>query len=345
RQPLLHELPHVDPPVGGAQLAAEPAVDLVNRGHRDPDPGRVDRPVVDGVGLRLGGGAEQPRQRLQVGHPAPFVGGERPRAAGARPHLDEQDRHRHQHGNRHGNRRRDPGGPPARYGRGGTQGHPAFLLLPRLVLLGRAAPTRRTVSDFRCRVVRTPDENRRNPFPRPALRLIVFSRSQHGYRIRLPALPHAGREETAMRLAAPAPPPSPRIRSRLGGRALIVLAAAAAVPVGPATVPAPATGGTAESATAAAPVPATGASHCALVAGSTTAHCFATYRAAVAYGTGGRVTDAPVSARSAALDPTFARTMSALPTVTAAASVLLGTEYANANFGGASLSLFGAGQC
>jgi len=162
-----------------------------------------------------------------------------------------------------------------------------------------------------------------------------------------------------MRLAAPAPPPSPRTRSRLGGRALIVLAAAvpltlalaglagpaAAVPVGPAAVPAPATGGTAESATAAAPAPATAAPHCALVAGSTTARCFATYRAAVAYGTGGQVTDAPVSARSAALDPTFARTISALPTVTAAASVLLGTEYANANFGGASLSLFGGGQC
>lgn len=162
-----------------------------------------------------------------------------------------------------------------------------------------------------------------------------------------------------MRLAAPAPPPSPRLRSRLGGRALIVLAAAvpltlalvglagpaAAVPVGPAAAPAPATGSTAESATAAAPAPATTAPHCALVARSTTARCFATYRAAVAYGTGGQVTGAPVSARSAALDPTFARTMSALPTVTAAASVLLGTEYANANFGGASLSLFGAGQC
>jgi hypothetical protein len=162
-----------------------------------------------------------------------------------------------------------------------------------------------------------------------------------------------------MRLAAPAPPLSPRTRSRLGGRALIVLAAAVpltlalaglagpatAVPVGPAAVPAPATGGTAESATAAAPAPATAAPHCALVAGSTTARCFATYRAAVAYGTGGQVTDAPVSARSAALDPTFARTMSAVPTVTAAASVLLGTEYANANFGGSSLSLFGAGQC
>ena len=87
------------------------------------------------------------------------------------------------------------------------------------------------------------------------------------------------------------------------------------------------------------------APHCALVVGSTTAHCFGTYRAAVAYGTGGRVTDAPLSARAAALDPGFARTMSALPAALPAASTLLGTEYADANFGGASLSLFGAGRC
>lgn len=160
-----------------------------------------------------------------------------------------------------------------------------------------------------------------------------------------------------MRLAAPVPSLLPRSRSRLGRRALAVLAAAAplvlalagpaaAVPVGPAAVPAPAGGRTAESATAAAPAPASAAPHCALVAGSTTAHCFGTYRAAVAYGTGGRVTDAPVSARAAAVDPAFARTMSALPATTPkVASTLLGTEYADANFSGASLSLFGAGRC
>jgi hypothetical protein len=125
---------------------------------------------------------------------------------------------------------------------------------------------------------------------------------------------------------------------------LALAAPAAAVPVGPAAVPAPASGPTAESATAAAPPPASAAPHCALLAGSTTARCFGTYRAAVAYGTGGRVTDAPVSARAAALDPSFARTMSALPAATAA-STLLGTEYANANFSGASLSLFGGGRC
>jgi hypothetical protein len=158
-----------------------------------------------------------------------------------------------------------------------------------------------------------------------------------------------------MALAAPVPPRGARPRSRLRLRALAVLAAsaplllalaapAAAVPVGPAVVPAQAGGPTAESATAAAAPPATAAQHCALVAGSSTARCFATYRAAVAYGTGGRVTTAPVSARTAALDPAFARSMAALPAATAKASVLLGTEYANANFGGASLSL-GSGRC
>ncbi len=160
-----------------------------------------------------------------------------------------------------------------------------------------------------------------------------------------------------MALAATVPSrvlrPGPGLRRRLlavlAAAAALVLALAApaaAVPVGPAVVPAPVGGPTAESATAAAPPPATAAPDCALVAGSATARCFATYRAAVAYGTGGRVVDAPVSARTAALDPAFARSMSALPAATAkAASLLLGTEYANANFSGASLSLFGAGRC
>jgi hypothetical protein len=164
-----------------------------------------------------------------------------------------------------------------------------------------------------------------------------------------------------MPLAAPIPSPIRRTpRSRSGRRILAVLAAAvplllalagqaSAVPAGPAAAPLPPTGATAESATAAALPPATATPHCALVAGSSAPHCFATYRAAVAYGTGGRVTDAPVSARTAALDPAFARKMAALPAgtpeVAAAASVLLGVEYADAGFSGASLSLFGAGGC
>src|SRR4051794_21175733 len=99
-----------------------------------------------------------------------------------------------------------------------------------------------------------------------------------------------------MPLAAPVPPPPSRSCLPAGRRVLAIVAAAgalvlalagqaAAVPVGPAASPLPATGASAESATAAAPPPASATPHCALVAGSTTARCFGTYRAAVAYGT------------------------------------------------------------
>jgi hypothetical protein len=130
--------------------------------------------------------------------------------------------------------------------------------------------------------------------------------------------------------------------------ALVLAGPAGAAPVGPAAVPVPATGPTGptdESATAAAAPPATATPHCALGAGSSTLRCFSTYRAAIAYGTQGRVTDAPLTGAAAALDPRFATEMAALPAVTPKASVLLGTEYANANFGGASLNLFGSGGC
>ncbi|HEV7656103.1 MAG TPA: hypothetical protein VGP36_15415 [Mycobacteriales bacterium] len=139
--------------------------------------------------------------------------------------------------------------------------------------------------------------------------------------------------------------------SRTVRRALVVTAAAApllllaapasALPVGPAA--APAAGTAPESRTAAAPAPATSAPHCALIAGAATLRCFATYRGAVAYGTGGRVTDAPVSATDAATDTAFAAEVNA--PVAPLASVLVGTEYADANFRGATLNLFAAGRC
>jgi hypothetical protein len=127
--------------------------------------------------------------------------------------------------------------------------------------------------------------------------------------------------------------------------ALVLAGPAAAVPTGPAPATAAATGDTSESATAAATPPATTTPHCALFAGSSTLHCFATYRAAIAYGTGGRVTDAPLSAAAAALDPRFATEMAALPAATPKASILLGTEYASINFTGGSVNLFGSGGC
>lgn len=152
-------------------------------------------------------------------------------------------------------------------------------------------------------------------------------------------------------------------RSRPARRGLAVLAAvvpllllaapATAAPPGvagaPVAAPVAPAGDTSEAATATAKQPATSGQHCTLATGAgETLHCFATFRAAIAYGTHGRITDAPASAAAAALDPAFAESVSAsgaAPSVTAAASTLLGIEYADANMRGASVSLFGGGGC
>lgn len=148
-------------------------------------------------------------------------------------------------------------------------------------------------------------------------------------------------------------------RSRSARRALAVLAAlvpllvpatpALAAPLGPATAaPAATTGDTSESATAAAKPPATAGPHCTLAAGAgQTLHCFATFRAAIAYGTHGRITDAPATPAAAARDPKFAAkvaTAGAAPLV-GTGSALLGIDYADANMRGASLSFFGTSGC
>jgi hypothetical protein len=171
-----------------------------------------------------------------------------------------------------------------------------------------------------------------------------------------PVHPHTGGEESAMDLAAPMPsrPARRAPRSRSARRALAVLGAlvplllvagpVAAAPPGPAAAPVAATGDRPESATAAARQPATATPHCALIAGAgQTLHCFATFRAAIAYGTHGRIADAPVSAAAAARDPGFAAKVDAA--VAPAASSLLGTEYADANFRGGSVNFFGSGGC
>lgn len=165
-----------------------------------------------------------------------------------------------------------------------------------------------------------------------------------------------------MDLAAPVPSRSFRCapRSRSARRALAVLAAlvplllvagpVAAAPPGPASAPVAApvatSGDTSESATAATRQPATSTPHCTQAAGAgQPVHCFATYRAAISYATGGRITDAPASATTAALDPAFATKMTAANKAAVAplATSVLGTEYADANFAGATLTRTGAG--
>jgi hypothetical protein len=170
-----------------------------------------------------------------------------------------------------------------------------------------------------------------------------------------------------MHLAAPVPSTVDRYvpRSRPARGVLAVLAAlvplllllaapATAAPGGSAPAPVATSGDTSESATAAARPPATAGAHCTLAAGAgQQLHCFATFRAAIAYGTGGRITDAPASSAAAALDPRFAAKVEAANATAAtrsavapaAGSVVLGIEYADANFKGGTLTMTAGGSC
>jgi hypothetical protein len=69
--------------------------------------------------------------------------------------------------------------------------------------------------------------------------------------------------------------------------------------------------------------------------------CFGSFRAAIAFATDGRVTDAPESA-SRATDAAFATRLDAPDTTTAA---VLGIDYADINFHGSTLTLSAAGGC
>jgi hypothetical protein len=125
---------------------------------------------------------------------------------------------------------------------------------------------------------------------------------------------------------------------------LLLLASPAAAAPG-AAAPPPAggvvSGSSAEAATAA-PHPATGGPHCALGAGEgAKLHCFATFPAAVAFATGGKVTSAPATPAQAVRDPAFTAAVEAVT----AGSVLVGIEYADLNFGGGSVSMYAGGRC
>ena len=83
--------------------------------------------------------------------------------------------------------------------------------------------------------------------------------------------------------------------------------------------------------------------HCVVAAGERQApRCFATFPAAILAATGGRVTDAPASAAVAVRDPAFT---AALEAPTTLAAVVVGIEYADINYGGATLSMTAPGRC
>jgi hypothetical protein len=126
--------------------------------------------------------------------------------------------------------------------------------------------------------------------------------------------------------------------------ALLLPASAAAAPgLPPGPAPAGAGAPAPEAATAGARPPAD-TPHCVLAAGELeTPRCFATFPAAIAAATGGRITDAPESPAAAVHDPAFAAALESAPATLAA--VVVGIEYADLNYGGASLSMTAPGRC
>jgi hypothetical protein len=88
--------------------------------------------------------------------------------------------------------------------------------------------------------------------------------------------------------------------------------------------------------------PAQAAKHCVLAAGATTATCYASFPAAIAAVTKGRV-KAPASATTAATDAAFATALSA--DAVTAASVVVAVEYSDASYRGDTLTLYASGRC
>lgn len=142
----------------------------------------------------------------------------------------------------------------------------------------------------------------------------------------------------------------PRSRRRLPAlllpvAALLLLSArpATAAPVGPEAAPGARAGVAAEAATARPAAPEAKAPHCVLAAGERRLpRCFGTFPAAIAAATGGRVT-APASAAAAVRDPAFTAALE--DTAVTSASVVVGIEYADLNYGGATLSMTAPGRC
>lgn len=150
------------------------------------------------------------------------------------------------------------------------------------------------------------------------------------------------------------PPRSRRLPALL--LATVALLVPAAALAGPAAAAPPGVAGPAgatsvragapapEGATAAARPPSAAAPHCVLAAGDRqTPRCFATFPAAIAAATGGRVDTAPASPTAAVRDPGF--TAAVESAAVTAGAVLVGIESADLNYGGASLSMTAPGRC
>lgn len=82
---------------------------------------------------------------------------------------------------------------------------------------------------------------------------------------------------------------------------------------------------------------APGGPHCVAALDGGGERCFATFGAAVEAATGGRVDDAPASARAAARSEAFRASL--------AGEVIQGTFFEHGNYGGASLTIYGPQPC
>lgn len=115
-------------------------------------------------------------------------------------------------------------------------------------------------------------------------------------------------------------------RPTVRGRVLAAAAAAAAVGLAPATV------AHAQSARHG----AESGAHCIADLGGGSVRCFDSFTAAVGAATHGRIDDAPATARSAAGDHAFRTSLK---------GVIQGTFFEDVDYGGASLTIYGAKPC
>lgn len=116
-------------------------------------------------------------------------------------------------------------------------------------------------------------------------------------------------------------------RPTVRGRVLAAAAAAAAVGLAPAT---------AAHARSATPHETKAGAHCIADLGGGPVRCFDSFTAAVGAATHGRVDDAPATARSAAGDRAFRSSLK---------GVIQGTFFEDVDYGGASLTIYGAQPC
>ncbi|WP_233221736.1 hypothetical protein [Streptomyces carminius] len=94
--------------------------------------------------------------------------------------------------------------------------------------------------------------------------------------------------------------------------------------------------------------PRDGARHCIADLRTGAQECFGTFTEAVEAASGGRIDDAPASARSAAQDPAFRKRTKELATAAETArngDLIQGTLFEHENYGGATFTVYGEAPC